>query len=147
MDYKPKMDCKTEYKLVIYDTPESAKNATLEQVKIATSSKTISVASAPSPTPRNTGNTEKLKQTSSTCNKSGKHLSAEPVFMGFGEISMPSKSGRKIPHVRTKPKPKGASIESHPKLITDTYTKNDDCRKKGGDKKKVTSLFNLKADT
>ena len=74
-------------------------------------------------------------------------MSAEPVFMGFGEISMPSKSGRKIPHVRTKPKPKGASIESHPKLITDTYTKNDDCRKKGGDKKKVTSLFNLKADT
>ena len=89
----------------------------------------------------------KTKQTSSTCNKSGKHLRAEPVFMGFGEINMPSKSGRKIPHVRTKLKPKGASIESHPKLITDTYTKNDDCRKKGGDKKKVTSLFNLKADT
>ena len=114
------MDRKTDYEPVIYDTPEPAKNDTLEQVKIASSS---------------------------TCNKSGKHLSAEPVFMGFGEISMPSKSGGKIPHVRTKPKPKGASIESHPKLITDTYTKNDDCRKKGGDKKKVTSLFNLKADT
>ena len=54
-----KMDRKINHKLVIYDTPESAKNATLEQVKIATSSKTISVASAPSPTPRNTGNTEK----------------------------------------------------------------------------------------
>ena len=121
MDYKPKMDCKTEYKLVIYDTPESAKNATLEQVKIATSSKTISVASAPSPTPRNTGNTEKLKQTSSTCNKRGKHLSAEPDV--WGEINMPSKSGREIPKVRTKPKPKGASIESHTQLITDTHTK------------------------
>jgi len=56
------MDRKTDYKLVIYDIPEPAKNATMEQVKIATSSKTISVASAPSPTPRNTGNTEKLNK-------------------------------------------------------------------------------------
>ena len=41
------MDRKTDYELVIYDTPEPAKNDTLEQVKIAISSKTISVAPAP----------------------------------------------------------------------------------------------------
>ena len=51
---------KTDHKLVIFNTPEPAKNATLVQVKIAISSKTISTA--PSPTPRNTGNTEKLNK-------------------------------------------------------------------------------------
>ena len=54
------MDRKTDYEPVIYDTPEPAKNDTLEQVKIATPRKTISTA--PSPTPRNTGNTEKLNK-------------------------------------------------------------------------------------
>ena len=44
---------------------------------------------------------------------------------------MPSKLERKIPKVRTKPKPKGASIESHPKFITEANKKNDDYRKKG----------------
>ena len=40
------MDCKTDYELVIYDIPEPAKNDT----------------PAPSPTPRNTGNTENLNK-------------------------------------------------------------------------------------
>jgi len=83
--------------------------------------------------------------------------------MGFSEINMPSKLGRKVPKVRTKPKSKGASIESHSKFITEANKKNDDYRKKvfflfhrkakyrflehkilisGGDKKKDTSLFN-----
>ena len=53
---------KTDHKLVIFNAPEPAKNDTLVQVKIAISSKTISVSSAPSPTPRNTGNTEKLNK-------------------------------------------------------------------------------------
>ena len=51
--------------------------------------------------------------------------------MGFSEINMPSKLERKIPKVRTKPKPKGASIESHPKFITEANKKNDEYRKKG----------------
>ena len=53
-------------------TLEQVKIATLKQVKIATSSKTIFVALTPAPASRNTGNTEKLKQTPSTCNKIGK---------------------------------------------------------------------------
>jgi len=52
---------------------------------------------------------------------------------------MPSKLERKIPKVRTKPKPKGASIESHPKFITEANKKNDDYRKK------VFFLFHRKA--
>ena len=54
-----------------------------------------------------------------------------PDSVGFGEINAPSKSERKIPKVRTKPKIKGSSVESHSKLITDANEKNDDCRQKG----------------
>ena len=95
------------------------------------SRKTVSLASTPSPVPGNTGNTEKLKQTSSTSNKSGKCSISDPDSVGFGEINTPSKSGGKIPKARTKPKTKGSSIESHSKLITDAYQKNDDYRQKG----------------
>jgi len=50
------MDRKINHKLFIFDTPKPTKNATLEQVKIATSSNTIYVASTPSPASRNRGN-------------------------------------------------------------------------------------------
>ena len=72
-----------DHELFNFDTPEPTKNATLEQVKIATSSKTIFVASTPALASRNTGNTEKRKQTPSTYNKIGKHLSSEPDSCGF----------------------------------------------------------------
>jgi len=77
------MDRKMDHELFNFDTPEPTKNDTLEQVKIATSSNTIYVASTPSPASRNTGNAKKLKQTPSTCNKIGKKLSSETDSYGF----------------------------------------------------------------
>ena len=89
------------------------------------------MASTPSLASRNTGNKEKLKQTPSTYNKLEKNWVQKQIHMGFSEINMPSKLGRKVPKVRTKPKSKGASIESHSKFITEANKKNDDYRKKG----------------